>query len=234
MRFNDVTVVIPTINEDESIGRLIKLLTSNHQKMSVIVVDDGSTDKTKLIVTGLGSKNKRVRFYDRKMIGLPKGLTNSMIDGLNLSKTKYVIFMDADFQHPVYLLPKILTQLENGNNMVIAVRAKVYNQILYRHIISSLFSTIGSLILASNQSPTSKDIFSGYFGLERTFAKRKIKINRKRFVGYGYKFLFDLLKSTSLNEVRKAEIPYTFKARRYGSSKATFKQGVALLKSFVT
>ena len=59
-------------------------------------------------------------------------------------------------------------------------------------------------------------------------------MNRKRFVGYGYKFLFDLLKSTSLSEVRKAEIPYTFKARRYGLSKATFKQGVALLMSFVT
>ena len=173
MQFNDVTVVIPTINEGESIGRLVNLLTSNHQKISIIVVDDGSTDKTKQIVTGLESKNKKVRFYDRDILGLPKGLTNSMIDGLNLSKTKYVIFMDADFQHPVYLLDKILTQLKNGNNIVIAVRAKVYNHILYRQIISSIFSSIGTLILVSNQRPTSKDIFSGYFGLESALQKER-------------------------------------------------------------
>jgi dolichol-phosphate mannosyltransferase len=235
MEYADFTLVIPTLNEEGTIGVLIGRVLSQYQGVKIIVVDDGSADRTKSIVERLARRNRgRVRFYDRRELGRTRGLANSMIDGLLLSRTKYVVFMDGDMQHPTHVLPKIMSNLKGGGKIVVATRQKVYNPIPYRHAISAVLTAVGTAVLKANGRATSSDIFSGYFGLEATYARRKVKESRRRFVGEGYKFLFDLLKSTPADEVRVTEVPYTFRARRHGSSKATLKQGVALLRSFAS
>ena len=197
-------------------------------------MDDGSTDSTKKEVLSVANKSNKVRFYDRKKEGHKKGLANSMIDGLSLTKTKYAIFMDGDMQHPTETIKKIYLRLRKGDKIVIATREKIYNTIAYRQAISYVFSALGIMALKMQGSATSNDIFSGYFGLESNFARKKIEENRKRFIGEGYKFLFDLLKSTRMNEVPISEIDYRFKTRTHGSSKASIKQGTALILSFIT
>lgn len=235
MGYSDFTLVIPTFNEEGTIGTLIRKVLAGYRGIKITVVDDGSTDSTKAIVEGLSLRNRgSVRFYDRKKLGRERGLANSMIDGLFGSRTKYVIFMDGDMQHPVHALAGIMSGLRKGGKIVVASRQKIYNPILYRHVISTVLTLMGTAILKAGGRATSSDIFSGYFGLEGGYARRKVKRNRGRFVGEGYKFLFDLLKSTPEGEVEIREVPYTFKARRHGSSKATLRQGVALIKSFVT
>jgi dolichol-phosphate mannosyltransferase len=235
MGYSDFTLVIPTFNEEGTIGMLIHKVLAEYRGIKITVVDDGSTDSTKAIVEGLSLRNgSSVRFYDRKKLGRERGLANSMIDGLLISKTKYVIFMDGDMQHPVHALARIMSDLRDGSRIVVASRQKTYNPILYRHVISTVLTLMGTAILKAGGRATSSDIFSGYFGLETAYARRKVAQNRRRFVGEGYKFLFDLLKSTSAGEVDIREVPYTLRARKHGSSKATLRQGMALIKSFVT
>jgi hypothetical protein len=93
---------------------------------------------------------------------------------------------------------------------------------------------MGNAVLRAQGSTTSSDIFSGYFGIEKKYAERIIRNNNKRFVGEGYKFLFDLLKCIPAGKTKIEEVPYIFKARLSGSSKAAIGQGVALLKSYLS
>ncbi len=230
MDYRNLTVILPTLNEKETIGKLIKLLSNAYSGIKIIVVDDNSTDGTIEIVKSLASSMGNVRLIERS--GKEKGLTGSIIDGIMASKTKYVVVMDADMQHPFEIIKEIRKKLYSGNNLVVAVRSKVPHWSLYRKLISKMFMYFGYIVLFLSRKPICSDIMSGYFGIERQLFVDTYKANEKRFVKTGYKVLFDLLKCMDKKSVKIAEVPYVFHIREYGSSKAGVKQGLALLKSF--
>ncbi len=232
--YGDITVIIPTINEEGTIGLLVRRLLSMYPQIKVIVVDDGSTDGTKQKIATLASKSRGVSLYDRKALELPKGLAYSMMDGVRIARTKYVVFMDGDLQHPPKVVGSIVRRLRDGYPISIAVRAKTYNPVLYRAIISSVLSVIGRSVLWAEGKASSRDIFSGYFGVDAAYARGVMKRDRKRFVGEGYKFLFDLLKCVPKGDARIAEVPYLFVVRRFGSSKADVKAVIELMKSYLS
>jgi len=228
--FEEITVVLPTLNEKETIGKLINAILKNYHKIKIIVADDSSTDGTIGIVERISSKNRNVKLLERR--GKKKGLTASVIDGILASNTKYVIVMDADMQHPFEVIKEIKKKFDEGYNLVVATRASVKNWALYRKIISRLLIYIGYLVLYLEGSVRCGDIFSGYFGIKKELFENVYKANKKRFVGEGYKVLFDFLKCIKSKDARIAEVPYVFHVRSAGSSKAGVKQGIALFKSF--
>jgi dolichol-phosphate mannosyltransferase len=228
--FEEITVVIPTLNEKETIEKLINAILKNYPKIKIIVADDNSTDGTISIVKRISSKDRNVKLLERK--GRKRGLTASVIDGISASKTKYVVVMDADMQHPFEVIKEIKKKFDEGYNLVVATRASVKNWALHRKIISRLLIYVGYLVLYLEGSARCGDIFSGYFGVKKELFENVYKANEKRFVGEGYKVLFDLLKCINSKDAKIAEVPYVFHVRSSGSSKAGVKQGIALFKSF--
>ncbi|MGC8699894.1 MAG: glycosyltransferase [Candidatus Micrarchaeia archaeon] len=228
MKYNEITVVLPTLNEKDTIGRLIRLILKAYPGIKIVVADDNSRDGTIEIVRRISAKNSNVRLLVRKK---NRGLTASVIDGIKLSKTKYTIVMDADMQHPYQVIRKIKEKFDEGYDIVVAFRANVTNWSLYRKFISKTLMLIGNMVLFLEGSARCKDIFSGYFGTRRELFLNTYMANSKRFVGPGYKVLFDFLKCLNRN-VKIGEVPYVFHIRKFGSSKAGLKQGIALFKSF--
>jgi len=228
--FEEITVVLPTLNEKETIEKLINAILKNYPKIKIIVADDNSTDGTIGIVKRISSKDRNVKLLERK--GRKRGLTASVIDGISASKTKYVVVMDADMQHPFEVIKEIKKKFDEGYNLVVATRASVKNWALHRKIISRLLICVGYLVLYLEGSARCGDIFSGYFGVKKELFENVYKANEKRFVGEGYKVLFDLLKCINSKDAKIAEVPYVFHVRSFGSSKAGVKQGIALFKSF--
>ncbi|MGC8662648.1 MAG: glycosyltransferase [Candidatus Micrarchaeia archaeon] len=228
MKYDKITVVLPTLNEKDTIGILIADILKTYPGIKIIVVDDNSSDGTIQIVKHISAHDRSVRVFERRG---NKGLTASVIDGIKLSKTDYVIVMDADMQHPYEKIKEIKKKFEEGYDIVIATRTSVKNWQLYRKIISKLLMFFGYMVLLAKGNALSKDIFSGYFGIERKLFIKIYYANEKRFVGPGYKVLFDFLKCTKKDE-KIAEVPYVFGTRRHGSSKAGIKQGIFLFKSF--
>ncbi len=230
MNFADTTLVLPTLNEARNISKVISGVRNNFDGIRIIVVDDGSTDSTKEEV----AKFKGVGFFDRSKRNLGKGLTASIIYGITHSKTKFVIVMDADLQHPFEKIKNIHSNLLNGSNLCVGTRKKVEEWPLYRQIISKTLMKLAELTLAARNAESCDDVFSGFFGVERTLFLDIYSSNKKRFVGYGYKVLFDFLKCIPKHTLRMSEISYTFRNRKYGTSKASLPQAVALLRSFLT
>jgi dolichol-phosphate mannosyltransferase len=196
-------------------------------------VDDGSKDDTQKIVRRMQNKRKDIRLTDRSK-KQNKGLTVSVIEGVLESKTKHVIVMDADMQHPLEKVKEIAIRLREGNTLVVAVRKEFGKWAFYRKMISKSLMMLGNFVLFARGKERCGDIFSGFFGVERRVFSEIYKRNDKRFVGYGYKVLFDFLKCNRKGTLKIAEVPYSFVTRKYGSSKAGFKHGLALLESFVT
>lgn len=89
-----VSIIIPAYNEAKHIARAIK--SAQHQDMhdiEIIVVDDGSTDKTPNIVSKLAQKDSRIKLYS---LDCNQGTFNARLHGINNAVGKYISFLDAD------------------------------------------------------------------------------------------------------------------------------------------
>jgi len=211
-----LSVVIPTYNEAENIELLLSeivrcLEASGLESFEVIVVDDDSPDGTWRIVERFSARDPRVRLIRR--VG-ERGLGTAILRGLREASGEYVVVMDADFQHPPSLIPRIFEVARSGGyDIVVASRytrgGGVRGWSLARRAIS-----LGALLLAWLLVPESRrtrDPISGFFALK----KGSVKLEGVR--GLGFKVLLEILASNP--GARVADVPYVFEPRRAGSSK---------------
>ncbi len=119
-----VSIVIPTFNEIKNVPLLtpeiIKYIPNKYD-YEIIFVDDDSPDNTFLEVMKLGKKNKKikgVKMYKRA------GLQPSFMAGFKVATGAAVINMDADFQHPPKLIPKLIELWEKGHDLVEPIKAE--------------------------------------------------------------------------------------------------------------
>lgn len=120
-----LSVVVPTLNEEQNIALLLKSLDQVLQKAKilyeVIVIDDNSTDATKKKVLSL--KNiYPVLFFTKK--GTP-GKAHSLLEGFAKAKYEMICMIDADLQYPPAAIPSMLKKLHAEKaDIVIAHRTK--------------------------------------------------------------------------------------------------------------
>ena len=104
-KLNQITVNIPTLNEEANIGKCIDSIKRSGIK-KIIVIDGGSKDKTIEIL-----KKKKVKIIQTKKKGL--GYQRSI--GVKKTKTKYVSLIDADMRTTKNSFIKMIEDLEQSN-----------------------------------------------------------------------------------------------------------------------
>jgi glycosyltransferase involved in cell wall biosynthesis len=114
-----ISVVVPLFNERDSLVELYERIAQTIEKMGynfeLILVDDGSTDGSKEIVSGICEKDNRV-----KSVRFPvnSGKADALQTGFDLSDGDYVITMDADLQDDPDEIPALIKAVESGLDMV--------------------------------------------------------------------------------------------------------------------
>ncbi len=91
-----LSIIIPTINEEKNIRITLSLLSDIFRNVifEVIIVDDNSSDNTVSEIKKFQNKSGlSIRIVNNKY---PRGLGNALLIGYNLSKKKFVMFLDAD------------------------------------------------------------------------------------------------------------------------------------------
>ncbi|MBI3034122.1 glycosyltransferase [Candidatus Woesearchaeota archaeon] len=225
MSYSNTTIIIPTLNEAKSIGKLLDLITGKYPGINVIVADDGSRDCTQETVKSRSKKNKRILLLDRA--GNPaKGLTASVIDAAKLATTEYIVVMDGDLQHPSEKIREIHEMLKK-NDIVGAARKKVLVKWpLNRRLISAAATLLAKARLGRNVS----DPLSGFFGIKTGIFKHILAKNEGRFEKNGYKVFFEILKYAP-KSATFCEVNYDFGLRKGGESKINSGHMMAFLKS---
>ncbi|MCL4404384.1 glycosyltransferase [Candidatus Marsarchaeota archaeon] len=226
--YSNLTIIIPTLNEAKNIKILISKLLQSYKGVHIIVSDDGSKDGTGDEV--LYFKNRAdVQLLDRSAEKV-HGLTASVLDAVLRVKTRDIIVMDADLQHPPEKVAALAEALENCN-LAIGVRKEVKDWGIYRKVVSKSVSTFCNTVFALRGKKTSKDIMSGFFGIRTKFFQGIIKEHGSSYIGTGYKVLLETLKFVNRDE-KVAEVPYTgFHDRMYGKSKAGTKQLMDIIRA---
>lgn len=108
----DFAVVIPTFNRAATIGQAIdSVLRQTVPAREIIIVDDGSTDDTARLVTGLGNPLIRLLVNDRN-----RGATASRNRGAKAATAEWIAFLDSDdYWHPEKLAAERALIASNGD-----------------------------------------------------------------------------------------------------------------------
>jgi len=143
-----LSVVIPAYNEEINLKRGV--LSSvydylNKQKYSweVLVVDDGSTDKTIEIVEKFVKDHKGFKLMKEPH----RGKGGTVIAGMLKADGEIILFSDADQSTPIDQIKKFLPRFESGSDVVIGSRAGREGSSFVRRIMASGWIILRSLIL---------------------------------------------------------------------------------------
>lgn len=112
------SIIIPAYNEEDFIVRIISECLSLDLDKEVIVVDDGSSDRTAELVQKFFSPEHVTLIRNDKNRG--KGY--SMRVGLESAKGEYIVYQDADLEYPPSNILKMAGLLEQQTDMVVGVR----------------------------------------------------------------------------------------------------------------
>jgi glycosyltransferase involved in cell wall biosynthesis len=118
-----ISCVIPAYNEARSLGALVPEVLTTLQTLSaqveVIIVDDGSRDDTPAVMHALCARYPQVNYLK---LSRNFGKEPALTAGIDAAQGDVVILMDGDGQHPVSLLPEMVTLWRDGADVVYAVR----------------------------------------------------------------------------------------------------------------
>jgi len=208
----DLTVIIPTFNEEENIERMVlavdTICKSHNITEEVLVVDDNSIDNTITIVKSLMADHPFLHLLVRTE---NPGLSPSIYDGIINAEVDLVQCIDCDFSHPPEKIPIFYHILKNeGYDMVIGSRyvtgGEVINWPVVRRVLSSGAALFSRLLI-----PHVKDSGSGFFAINRHILTGTLLSPR------GFRMGFEILGKAHWTRV--LEIPIVFKDREFGKSK---------------
>ncbi len=209
----DLSVIVPTYNERDSLPTLLARLGDVGRAVSleVVIVDDASPDGTGALGEDLArDASVPVVVLHR---GAKSGLASAAIDGAAAARGGIVTVMDADLSHPPEVLPALTAAIERGADVAVASRyvrgGGIESWPATRRLLSLAATWLARTVLAL---PV-RDPLSGFF------AARRRLLRDARYRGVGYKLLIEILAYHPRSAV--VEIPYRFVDRRAGQSKLT-------------
>ncbi|WP_417530910.1 glycosyltransferase family 2 protein [Marinobacter lipolyticus] len=159
-----VSIVIPAKNEAQSVGQLIKQIRDGGWASEILLVDDGSTDGTGAIAQEQGAVVIRHPYS--------KGNGAAIKTGARSASGDVLVFMDADGQHQPTDIPRLLTRLSDGYDMVVGARASHGQANLGRGLANTFYNLLASYMTGQKV----KDLTSGFRVVKRDLFLRFVNL----------------------------------------------------------
>jgi hypothetical protein len=216
------SVIIPCLNEEGNIKNAIARVPKMGRRTEIIVVDDGSTDRTAAIVRGLMKKNRNLKLISYRP---NRGKGFAVKSGFAAATGDVLMIMDADMTVMPEELPNFFLVLEEGKADFVNGTRLIYppekQAMKSLHAFGNyMFGKIFSWLLGYRITDTlcgTKVLFKKDFG--------RIEMGKCKWGD------FDLLFGASKLGLRIVEMPVHYKKRVAGESKMkTFKHGYMLFK----
>ena len=215
---SDCLVIIPTFNERENITAILQAIMDLPDGFHVLVVDDGSPDGTGQLVRDIKTHYPDRIFLEER--AGKQGLGTAYIHGFRWGLQKgylYMSEMDADFSHPVEVLPELFNTCKNDEaDVVVGSRwttgGGVKDWPLNRRLLSRFASYYVRLI---TRIPVN-DTTAGFVCYKSTVL-RKIDLDQINFLGYA--FQIQMKYAAWKLGARIKEVPILFIDRQKGKSK---------------
>jgi dolichol-phosphate mannosyltransferase len=215
-----LSMIVPTYNESKNIEEMVRRLATLldgalGKSYEIIVVDDNSPDRTWELAQSLTAQYPQLRVMRRQG---ERGLSTAVIRGWQAARGEILAVIDADLQHPPEVTVGLWQEINRGADIAVASRhiegGGVSDWSFIRRVVSRVAQMIGLVLLPGVVGRVS-DPMSGYFMLRRS------AIAGVALRPLGYKILIEVLGRGRFPWI--GEVPYVFRERVEGESKATGK-----------
>ena len=205
------SVIVSVYNEEDSLEQFYQHCSLSCEKLQelgygyeIVFVNDGSQDKSAILLEDFAERDKehvRVLSFSRNF-----GHEAAMTAGLDHAKGDFLVFMDADLQHPPELISEMLKKFEEGYQVVSMVRTKNPSAGFVKNITSALFYWI-----LNHVSPVHfEENASDFFGISK-----KVQQVLKKHYREKVRYLRGFVQSVGFP---KTSIRYEAAARQAGQS----------------
>ncbi len=217
-----LSVVIPLLNEEGNIPLLYQELKEvlNHldQEYEILFIDDGSTDRSLKLLEDLQNQDSRVVVVSfRKNFGQ----TAAMAAGFDYARGDVIVTMDADLQNDPRDIPRLLEQIEAGNDVVTGWRFDRKDAFINRR----LPSIIANKIISKTTGVNLHD-----YGCTLKAFRREVIKNVKLY-GEMHRFIPAIASGMGIDFT---EVKVNHRARRFGTSKYGISRTIRVILDLLT
>jgi len=220
----EVSIIFPALNEEETIGKIIdevpiEEIEGRGYRAEIIVVDNGSTDKTREIAEAKGA---------RVITEPSRGKGRAIRTAFESVSGDFVFMIDADFTYPATYIPRMLEILEGGHDVVLGSRLKGQREqgaMSRLNLVGNhLLALLANLLYRTRIS----DPCTGYWGFRGEVVK-SLKLD-----AVGFELEANMLAEIARQGYRIAELPILYRRRpnqaKLGSLKDGFRIGRTLIR----
>ncbi len=206
-----IIILLPAYNEasgiEELLGRIGEVL--NYNEYQVIVVNDGSTNGTKEIVTKCAQRQPITLLNHRVNLGLGKAMETGILYTCSHFKSNDILVtMDADNTHDPQMIKQMVQKVDNGVDMVIGSRfVKKSGEIgvpTYRKLLSRAVKILLRVIFPGVKV---KDYTSGYRVYRVSLLKKALKVHHPLVKSRGFGVMAELLLKLNCLKPLVVEVP---------------------------
>lgn len=222
----DVSVIIPAYCEEETIAEVLNRVIKASWSMGdveIIVVDDGSTDKTGKVVAGFPFVK-----YIRHKTNMGKGA--ALRTGIKNARGKILVIQDADLEYAPEYIPSIVKPIiDNSVDMVYGSRfnSRPEGMSISHYIGNSILSMVAGFLY----QVTITDVMTG----QKAFRRGLLEDAELKENGFAVEIEITTIGLNGSEQTKYGEVPIPYSYRQHGVSKIGYIDGFkSLIKLFAT
>jgi glycosyltransferase involved in cell wall biosynthesis len=217
-----LSIIVPLFNEEKVlplfVERLRSVLNDIDESYEVLLVDDGSRDRTYEVICQIAGEDSRIRGL---MLSRNFGKEAALLAGLEHATGHAVVIIDGDGQHPPELLPKMVEAWKSGHaDIVSCVKEERQTDSLVKRVNAAVFNWLMKSLSGMDFSGA-----SDYRLLDRRVADAVVNMKER------VRFFRGMTTWVGFREVR---IPFSVSERMAGDSAWPNRQLVKLALSALT
>lgn len=230
-----IYIVLPTYNEECVIGLLLRKIDEVMEQINsnyeILIVDDGSTDRTLEVINSFIPKMSIRLFEHKKNEGLGRAIKTGLEQACrNSSGEDIIITMDADNTHDPYYIKPLTEAIQQGYNMAIASRYKKGGKEIglpfHRHVFSKIINIVLKVVFPIKNV---RDYTSGYRAYRTDSLSEAFSFyNGKLVEEKGFLCMAEILIKLSRVSLNAVEVPLELHYdRKVGFSKMNVPRTIA-------
>jgi glycosyltransferase involved in cell wall biosynthesis len=204
----DISIVIPLYNEEESLeelaGWIVRVMDENSFSYEIIMVDDGSTDNSWVVIEQLVNQNKYIKAVRFRR---NYGKSAALYTGFKVSEGDVVITMDADMQDIPDEIPGLYRMVKNQGYDLVSGWKKIRHDPLAKTIPSRFFNTTARFVTGIRLNDFN-------CGLK---AYRKDVVKNIEVYGEMHRFIPILVKEAGFTNIGEKVVEH--RRRKFGTTK---------------
>lgn len=212
-----VSVVLSTYNERENLSKLVPIiedvLERNKIEGEIVVVDDNSPDGTSDLVRYLGRRYGNVRLLWRPA---KMGPGSAHADGYKFARGSTIVGMDVDFSHSPYDIPRFVSKINEGYDLVVGsryIKGGQYEVKSFQTLQKSIASRLGNVLIFTFSRVPVHDFTTALRAVRREVVTHVTTESK------GNSFFMEFVVKAYRQGYRTTEVPIVFRDRIFGRSK---------------